>query len=130
MPVQRQGKQGKTWLSGRKCLSKGERHFHFSFETQGIDQLADDRQNIMDKAETRFLETQKKNADKARAMNEYQTEARLRAQKTAKLRELRLAREEADRAAEALKPAPVKQLKTASVKKTRAPRTAAKDASA
>ena len=84
--------------------------------------MADDRQNIMDKAETRFLETQKKNADKARAMNEYQTEARLRAQKTAKLRELRLAREEADRAAEALKPAPVK--------KTRAPRAAAKAASA
>jgi hypothetical protein len=63
----------------------------------------------MEKAETRFLETQKKNADKARATAEYMTEAKLRAQKTAKLRELRLAKDEADRAAEALKPAPVKK---------------------
>lgn len=84
--------------------------------------MADDRQNIIDKAETRFLETQKKNADKARAMTEYQTQAKLRAQKTAKLRELRLARDEADRAAEALKPAPIK--------KKRAPRAAAKAVSA
>lgn len=84
--------------------------------------MADNRQNIMDKAETRFLETQKKNADKARAMNEYQIEAKLRAQKTAKLRELRLAKDEADRAAEALKPAPVK--------KKRASRATAKAASA
>jgi hypothetical protein len=66
--------------------------------------LADNRQNIMEKAETRFMETQKKNAEKAKAMNEYQTEAKLRAQKTARLRELRLARDEAERAAEALKP--------------------------
>ncbi|WP_149760527.1 hypothetical protein [Neomesorhizobium albiziae] len=66
--------------------------------------MADNRQNIMEKAETRFMETQKKNAEKAKAMNEYQTEAKLRAQKTAKLRELRLARDEAERAAEALKP--------------------------
>jgi hypothetical protein len=58
----------------------------------------------MEKAETRFMETQKKNAEKAKAMNEYQTEAKLRAQKTARLRELRLARDEAERAAEALKP--------------------------
>ena len=66
--------------------------------------MADNRQNIMEKAETRFMETQKKNAEKAKAMNEYQTEAKLRAQKTARLRELRLARDEAERAAEALKP--------------------------
>jgi hypothetical protein len=58
----------------------------------------------MEKAETRFLETQKKAADRAKATVEYQTEAKLRAAKTAKLRELRLAKEEAERAAEALKP--------------------------
>ena len=75
--------------------------------------MADDTQSIIDKAETRFLETQKKNADKARAMTEYHTQAKLRAQKTAKLRELRLAREEADRAAEALKPAPIKKKRAA-----------------
>lgn len=80
--------------------------------------MTDSRQNIMEKAETRFLETQKKNAERAKAMNEYQTEAKLRAQKTAKLRELRLARDEAERAAEAAKPA--------TPKKKRASRAAAK----
>lgn len=67
--------------------------------------MADNRQNIMEKAETRFLETQKKAADRAKATIEYQTEAKQRAVKTAKLRELRLAKEEAERAAEASKPA-------------------------
>jgi hypothetical protein len=71
--------------------------------------LADSRQNIMEKAESRFLETQKKSAVRAKATVEYQTEAKLRAQKTARLRELRLAKDEAERAAEALKPVPPKK---------------------
>ena len=67
--------------------------------------MVDSRQNIMEKAELRFLETQKKTADRAKATIEYQTEAKLRATKTARLRELRLAKDEAARAAEALRPA-------------------------
>ena len=66
--------------------------------------MAESRQNIMEKAETRFLETQKKTADRAKATVEYQTEAKLRAVKTARLRELRLAKDEAERAAESPKP--------------------------
>ncbi len=71
--------------------------------------MAESRQNIMEKAESRFLETQKKTADRAKATIEYQTEAKLRAVKTARLRELRLAKDEAERAAEALKPAEPKK---------------------
>jgi hypothetical protein len=67
--------------------------------------VTESRQNIMEKAETRFLETQKKAADRAKATIEYQTEAKLRAAKTARLRELRLAKDEAERAAAASKPA-------------------------
>jgi hypothetical protein len=61
------------------------------------------------KAEARFLETQRKTMDRAKATIEYQTEAKLRAVKTARLRELRFARDEAERAAEALKPAAPKK---------------------
>ena len=71
--------------------------------------MAEGRQNIMEKAESRFLETQKKTADRNKAYVEYQTEAKLRALKTARLRELRFARDEAERAAEALKPAEPKK---------------------
>ncbi len=64
--------------------------------------------SIMQKAESRFLETQKKTAERNKAMAEYQSEAKARAIKTARLRELRLAKEEADRLAaleaEAAKP--------------------------
>jgi hypothetical protein len=67
--------------------------------------VAESRQNIMEKAETRFLEMQKKTADRNKATVEYQAEARARAIKTARLRELRLAKLESERAAEALKPA-------------------------
>ena len=63
----------------------------------------------MEKAELRFLETQKKTADRNMAYVEYQTEAKLRALKTARLQELRFARDEAERAAEALKPAAPKK---------------------
>jgi len=55
---------------------------------------------MMQKAESRFLETQKKAAERSKAMAEYQSEAKARAIKTARLRELRLAKEEADRIAE------------------------------
>ncbi|QPC85909.1 hypothetical protein GA830_03555 [Mesorhizobium sp. NBSH29] len=79
--------------------------------------MADNRQNIMEKAETRFLETQKKTAERAKATAEYQTEAKMRAQKTAKLRELRLAKEEADRVeAAALEPAPAKKKRVSRAK--------------
>ncbi len=61
--------------------------------------MADSRQNIMEKAELRFLETQKKAEETAKV--QYQTEAKVRAAKTARLRELRLAKDEAERAAEA-----------------------------
>ena len=60
--------------------------------------------NIMEKAEARFLETQKKAADRSKATAEYVSEAKARSVKTAKLRELRLAKEELDRAAAALIP--------------------------
>ena len=63
----------------------------------------------MEKAESQFLETQKKTADRNMAYVEYETEAKLRALKTARLQELRFARDEAERAAEALKPAAPKK---------------------
>jgi hypothetical protein len=72
-------------------------------------------QNIMEKAETRFLETQKKTADRNKATAEYISEAKARSVKTARLRELRLAKEEVDRAEAALTPA--------KPKKARVPRT-------
>jgi hypothetical protein len=67
------------------------------------------KQNIMEKAESRFLETQKKAEGSAKGTIQYQTEAKLRAVKTARLRELRLAKDEAERAAEALRPAAPKK---------------------
>jgi hypothetical protein len=59
---------------------------------------------LMEKAEARFAEKQKKAADRTQAIAEYISEARARALKTARLRELRLAREEAERAAGPSKP--------------------------
>ncbi|EHK55764.1 hypothetical protein [Allomesorhizobium alhagi] len=76
--------------------------------------MADANQNIMEKAQSRFIETQKKTAERNKATAEYHSEAKARVIKTAKLRELRLAKEEQDRAAEALKPV--------EPKKKRAPR--------
>ena len=75
--------------------------------------MAESRQNIMEKAETRFLETLKKTEDSAKGTVQYQTEAKLRATKTARLRELRLAKDEAERAAAALKPAAPKKKRAA-----------------
>ncbi|RRH93421.1 hypothetical protein EH240_29690 [Mesorhizobium tamadayense] len=76
--------------------------------------MAGANQSIMEKAEARFLEKQKKTAEQNKATAEYLSEAKARTIKTARLRELRLAKEEADRVAEALNPAP---------KKKRVPRT-------
>ena len=66
--------------------------------------MAASNQNIMEKAEARFLDTQKKTAERNKATAEYVSEAKARSVKTAKLRELRLAKEEVDRAAAALVP--------------------------
>lgn len=66
--------------------------------------MAERTQNIMEKAEARFIETQKKAAARNTAMLEYQAEAKARAKKTAELRELRLARDQAALDAEASKP--------------------------
>lgn len=66
-------------------------------------------QNIMERAEARFLDLQKRKVDRTKAASEYQSEARAREIKTARLRALRLAKEEADRAAEVLKAAEPKK---------------------
>lgn len=77
--------------------------------------MAEETVSILDKAQSRFLATQKKNAERNEAMNEYQAEVKAREAKTAKLRALRLARDEAERL-EAEKAA-----KAAAPKKKRAP---------
>lgn len=66
--------------------------------------LTDKNPTIMEKAQARFLETQKKTAERNKATAEYVSEAKAVAIKTARLKGLRLAKEEAERAAEALKP--------------------------
>jgi len=71
--------------------------------------MAEGNPSIMEKAEARFVDKQKKTAERNKATAEYMTEAKLRVIKTAKLRELRLAKEEADRIAEALNPTPKKK---------------------
>jgi hypothetical protein len=67
--------------------------------------MSDTDQSSMGKAQTRFIETQKKVAERNKATMEYLSESKARVIKTARLRALRMAKEEADRAAEALKPA-------------------------
>jgi hypothetical protein len=82
---------------------------------KGPENMAEDTDTIMQKAQSRFLATQKKTAERNEAMSEYQAETAARAAKTAKLRALRLARDEAERAeAEAA-------AKTEKPKKKRAP---------
>lgn len=68
--------------------------------------MADGNQTLMEKAQARFVDKQKKTAEHNKATAEYMSEARAREIKTKRLRELRLAKEEADRAAEALNPTP------------------------
>lgn len=80
--------------------------------------MAEGNQSIMEKAEARFMDKQKKTAERSKATAEYMSEARAREIKTARLRELRLAKEEADRVAEALNPTPKK--KRAAVRKVAA----------
>lgn len=75
--------------------------------------MADGNQSIMEKAEARFMDKQKKTAERNKATSDYVSEARAREIKTARLRELRLAKEEADRVAEALNPTPKKKRATA-----------------
>ena len=76
-------------------------------------------QNIMEKAQSRFIETQKKTAERNKATAEYQSEAKARAIKTAKLRELRLAKEELDRAEQALKPVQPKKKRASPASKSK-----------
>ncbi|CAN7375342.1 hypothetical protein [Mesorhizobium caraganae] len=80
--------------------------------------MADGNQSIMEKAEARFMDKQKKTAERNKATSDYVSEARAREIKTARLRGLRLAKEEADRVEEALNPTPKK--KRATVKKAAA----------
>ncbi len=70
--------------------------------------MAEATRTVMEKANARFADAQKKTVDRKKAMAEYELEAKARNIKTAKLRALRLAKEEADRAAEALEPPKVK----------------------
>ncbi len=61
--------------------------------------MAESREIIMEGPNRAFLRRRIR-ADWQKARVEYQTEAKLRAVKTARLRELRLAKDEAERAAE------------------------------
>jgi hypothetical protein len=74
------------------------------FIPEGVLGLNETKQTIMEKAEARFADKQKKLSDRHQATAEYMSEARARAAKTARLRALRLAKEEADRAAGVLQP--------------------------
>ncbi|RWM99935.1 MAG: hypothetical protein EOR84_08105 [Mesorhizobium sp.] len=78
--------------------------------------MAEPNQNIMEKAEARFMEKQKKTAERNQATAEYVSEAKARTIKTERLRALRLAKEEADRAAEALNPVASKKKRAAGKK--------------
>jgi hypothetical protein len=67
-------------------------------------ELSENNQTPMEKAEAHFVEKQKRAADRRQASAEYISEAKARAVKTARLRELRLAKEEAERAAGSSEP--------------------------
>ena len=66
--------------------------------------MSEIKQTIMQRAEARFAENQKKVADRKQATAQYISEAKARAVKTERLRELRLAKEEADRATGSVSP--------------------------
>jgi hypothetical protein len=70
--------------------------------------LSANNQTLMQKAEARFAERQKKTSDRLQAAAEYESEAKARAVKTAKLRQLRLAREEVERSEQSSKPVKVR----------------------
>ena len=66
--------------------------------------MSGSNQTFKEMAESHFAEKQKRAADRSQATAEYISEAKARAVKTARLRELRLAKEEAERAAGSSKP--------------------------
>lgn len=78
--------------------------------------MSANKPSLMEKAETRFAEKQKKTPERMQATVEYISEARVRALKTARLRELRLAKEEAERAAAPSKPPKARTPRARSVK--------------
>jgi hypothetical protein len=66
--------------------------------------LDETKQAIAQRRTTRLVEQQKRATDRMQASSEYMVEAKARVAKTARLRELRLAKEEADRASGATQP--------------------------
>jgi hypothetical protein len=70
--------------------------------------MSDNSSDMRAKANSRFQDAQKKAIDRKQASNEYESEAKAREIKTAKLKALRLAKEAEDRLTAALMPAPVK----------------------
>jgi hypothetical protein len=60
--------------------------------------MAGSSQKVMDKAQARFQTKEQKLAEQNKAMAEYQAELKAKDQRIDKLRDLRLAKEEADRA--------------------------------
>lgn len=61
--------------------------------------MNNNKATIMEKAEAKFVERERKANERSKATAEYISEAKARAIKTARLRGQRLAKEEADRAA-------------------------------
>lgn len=70
--------------------------------------MSDNQGDIRAKANSRFQDAQKKAAERKQASNDYESEAKAREIKTAKLKAQRLAKEAEDRLVAALTPAPVK----------------------
>jgi hypothetical protein len=66
--------------------------------------LDETKQAIAQRRSTRLVEQQKRATDRMQASSEYMVEAKARVAKTARLRQLRLAKEEADRASGAAQP--------------------------
>ncbi|KAA3447818.1 hypothetical protein C7I87_24835 [Mesorhizobium sp. SARCC-RB16n] len=71
----------------------------------------------MEKAEARFADKQKKTTQRNKATAEYMSEAKLRERKTARLRDLRLAKQETDRIAGSFSSTPKKKLPTRAIKR-------------
>jgi hypothetical protein len=116
-------KAGQLFQKIEFCRSRSYLSDKFKFTISGareISSMAEGNQTIMEKAEARFVDKQKKTAERNKATAEYVSEAKAREIKTARLRELRLAKEEADRAAEAANPTPKKKrvVKKAAATKT------------
>ncbi|MDW6026536.1 hypothetical protein SAZ10_32730 [Mesorhizobium sp. BAC0120] len=93
-----------------KILKKSELNF---LKTQRSTSLIKNNSTTATAGQARFAERQKRAADRMQATAEYVSEAKVRAAKTARLREMRLANEEAQRTAEALKPVETKTKRVA-----------------